>query len=82
MKIIISAIITTKDGYVNARLDIVNAKIELCCLMHNWNLMDNTNIYKRGFVEGHSLLEWQWGRCFHGDNYLHAVLRVVIKQFF
>ena len=44
--------------------------------------MDNTNIYKRGFVEGHSLLEWQWGRCFHGEYYLHAVLRVVIKQFY
>lgn len=44
VRITISAIVTTKDGYINARSDVLNAEIEQCCRRNNWTFMDNGNI--------------------------------------
>ena len=44
VKIVLSAIIATKDGFINARSDIVNEKIRLCCQRNNWTYMNNDNV--------------------------------------
>lgn len=44
VKIVMSAIISTKDGYINARSEILNDKIRLCCQRNNWVYMDNRNL--------------------------------------
>ena len=44
VKIILSAIVVTKDGFINARSNIVNEQIQSCCRRNNWVYMDNHNL--------------------------------------
>ena len=43
-KIVLSAIVATKDGFINARSNIVNEDIRLCCERNKWSYMDNNNV--------------------------------------
>ena len=44
MRIIISAIVHTKDGFLNARLDVINHELYQMCDRNGWYYMDNNNI--------------------------------------
>ena len=46
VKIILSAIMVMKDGFINARSDIVNNQIKSCCERNNWTYMGNDNVKK------------------------------------
>ena len=42
--VILSSVITTRDDFINARAQIINDHIELCCMERGWLYMDNINI--------------------------------------
>ena len=44
MRIIMSAIVHTKDGFLNARIDIINQELLWMCIRNGWYYMDNDNI--------------------------------------
>ena len=44
MRIIMSAIVHTKDGFLNARVDIINQELLWMCIRNGWYYMDNDNI--------------------------------------
>ena len=43
-KVIFSSVLVTKDGFVNARADILNEAMRLCCYRNNWTFMNTDNI--------------------------------------
>ena len=44
VKIVLSAIVVTKDGFINARSEIVNEQIRSCCRKNNWVYISNHNL--------------------------------------
>ena len=44
MRMIMSAIVHTKDGFLNARVDIINQELLWMCIRNGWYYMDNDNI--------------------------------------
>ena len=47
VKIVLSAIVVTKDGFINARSEIVNEQIRSCCRKNNWVYISNHNLTTR-----------------------------------
>ena len=45
MRIIISGIVHTKDGFLNARLEAINHELLQMCVRNSWYYMDNDNIH-------------------------------------
>ena len=45
MRIIISGIVHTKDGFLNARLEAINHELLQMCVKNSWYYMDNDNIH-------------------------------------